>query len=227
MNGPNRNQNNRPRPPQGGQNRNTRKPGEGGGQPQSDGNKRPEGNRGGQQQGGRPNPNQQRPDSQNQNQNPNQNREGGGGNNRSRRGKRNRNRPDGNQPGQGGQPGQQNKEGGQQQGKQQGKGPQQKQQRPEVKPVKLQPDFKEIPNKHQIKKYGISFFETLAAAKAELQELVSKAESYDQYNVVVRAEANMDDVDFNKYPKLKLFAGAAWTLIHERRNEEGWYDGPR
>jgi hypothetical protein len=28
-------------------------------------------------------------------------------------------------------------------------------------------------------------------------------------------------------PKVKVFAGNAWTIIHERRKADGWYDEPR
>jgi len=225
MNGPNRNQNNRPNQAPNSPNRNPRRQGPGGGQqgerPSVDGNKREDPRRGGQQQSGQPSQGQ-RPESQNQNRD-------SGGNNRNRRGKRNRHRPGGPQQGQGGQPNQQphrqEKKGSHQQTK--GSQQNQNQQKQEAKPVKLQPDFKEIPNSHQIKKYGVIFFETLAAAKAELSALEAKSDGFDQLNVVVRAEANMNDPDFNTHPKLKLFAGAAWTLIHERRNEDGWYDAPR
>lgn len=137
------------------------------------------------------------------------------------------------QQGQGNQQQQQGRSGGKDQGRhgrgqKSGKGHQRQPGR-DAKPVRiqLQPDFKEIPNKHEIKRYGVIFYDTLQAAKADLERIGQQAAGYDQLNVVVRNEASMDDPDFNQMDKVKLFAGAAWTIIHERRKEEGWYDSPR
>jgi hypothetical protein len=45
---------------------------------------------------------------------------------------------------------------------------------------------------------------------------------------VIRAEGNMDDPKLLGIDnKVKVFAGAAWTTIHERRQEEGWYNIPQ
>jgi hypothetical protein len=49
----------------------------------------------------------------------------------------------------------------------------------------------------------------------------------EQLNVVIRAEANMDDPVLLMIPKVKVFAGTAWALIHDRRIADGWYDVPR
>jgi hypothetical protein len=160
--------------------------------------------------------------------------QGGGG---GRRRKRRRGGGGGQQQGQGQQQQQGQRQGGgqQQQGQRQGGRNQksgkggQRPQRNDAKPmrIQLQPDFKEIPNKHEIRRYGIVFYDTLQAAKADIEQISRQATEFDQLNVIVRNEANMDDPDFNQIEKVKLFAGAAWTLIHERRKEEGWYDSPR
>jgi len=71
------------------------------------------------------------------------------------------------------------------------------------------------------KKYGVIFYETLQAAKADIDRLKNLAQQYDQLNIVLRAEGGMDDVELNGIGK--VFAGAAWSLIHERRKLEGWY----
>ena len=71
------------------------------------------------------------------------------------------------------------------------------------------------------KKYGVVFYDTLAAAKNDLANIRSKARGLDQLNIVIKAEANMDDPDLNRIGK--VFAGMAWTTIHERRVDEGWY----
>jgi hypothetical protein len=72
------------------------------------------------------------------------------------------------------------------------------------------------------KVYKVIFFDTLAQAKADLPNLTSLSSSCDQLNIVVRAESTMDDPELNGVGK--LFCGAAWALIHERRKADGWYD---
>ncbi|MBM4253885.1 MAG: hypothetical protein FJ146_18100 [Deltaproteobacteria bacterium] len=85
----------------------------------------------------------------------------------------------------------------------------------------------EPPFVHVEKRYAVAIFDTLQAAKADLDQLVAKTAEVDQLNVVIRAESSMDDPELIAIPKLKVFAGAAWTLIHERRITDGWYDAPR
>lgn len=72
------------------------------------------------------------------------------------------------------------------------------------------------------KTYKAVFYDTLNQARADLDQLRSLAASCDQLNIIVRAEASMDDADLNAVGK--LFCGAAWALIHERRKQEGWYE---
>lgn len=81
--------------------------------------------------------------------------------------------------------------------------------------------------KHVPRKYGVIVFDTLAQAHQDQDQIRSKADEVDQLNVVIRAEANMDDPVLVKIPKVKVFAGTAWALIHDRRIADGWYDGPR
>ena len=76
----------------------------------------------------------------------------------------------------------------------------------------------------EVKAYGLVFYETLQAAKNDLEKLREIASQCGQLNIVVRAEASMDDPELNSVGK--LFAGAAWALIHERRKQDGWYDTP-
>jgi hypothetical protein len=85
----------------------------------------------------------------------------------------------------------------------------------------------EAPFRHVVKKYDIALYETLAAAKADLDGIRAKAQAVDQLNVVIRAEGGLDDPELNGLEKVKVFAGAAWTLIHERRIADGWYAEPR
>jgi hypothetical protein len=74
------------------------------------------------------------------------------------------------------------------------------------------------------RRYGVVFFDTLAAAKADLASLQDMARGVDQLNIVIRAEASMDDLELSAVGK--VFAGAAWALIHDRRVTEGWYNEP-
>lgn len=85
----------------------------------------------------------------------------------------------------------------------------------------------EIPFQHIVKRYGLAIFDTFQQAKAERAELEEKAKTFDQLNIVIRAEGNMDDPELVSIGNVKVFAGAAWALIHERRKQDGWYDEPR
>ena len=73
-------------------------------------------------------------------------------------------------------------------------------------------------------KYAVLFFDTFPQAIAQKDKILSACEPCDQLNVVIQAEGNMDDPALlNINPKVKIFAGKAWTLIHRRRVEAGWY----
>jgi hypothetical protein len=74
------------------------------------------------------------------------------------------------------------------------------------------------------KSYGIIFFESFQDAKKQKEAIQAAAVKFDQLNVVIKAEGDMDDQEILVISqKIKLFAGAAWTLIHERRMSDGWY----
>lgn len=77
------------------------------------------------------------------------------------------------------------------------------------------------------KRYGVAVFDTFMQAKSDLDALAAKAAEVDQLNVVIRAEGNMDDPDLTKIANVKVFAGTAWALIHDRRIADGWYESPR
>jgi hypothetical protein len=81
--------------------------------------------------------------------------------------------------------------------------------------------------KHMTRRYGVAFYDTFPAAKADLARLADEAQKVDQLNVVIKADGNMDDPELIGIGSVKVFAGAAWTLIHERRKQDGWYDEPR
>lgn len=75
------------------------------------------------------------------------------------------------------------------------------------------------------KKYLAVFFDTFPAAKSARDDLLAQCESCDQLNVAIKAEGNMDDTELlGIHTKVKVYAGEAWTLIHERRRDDGWYE---
>ena len=75
--------------------------------------------------------------------------------------------------------------------------------------------------KKQKIRYGVVFYETLIAAKNDKDTLKKKATSLDQLNIVIKAEADMDDPELTSIGK--VYAGKAWSHIHEQRVLEGWY----
>ena len=77
----------------------------------------------------------------------------------------------------------------------------------------------------EVKAYGLVFYDTFQAAKADLEKIKSQAQQVGQLNIVIRAETLAEDPELSAVGK--VFAGAAWTLIHERRKADGWYDEPR
>lgn len=75
------------------------------------------------------------------------------------------------------------------------------------------------------KRYAVVFYDTVMQARQDKEALTVKAKDVDQLNIVIRAESDMEDPELT--PIGKVFAGAAWTLIHERRVADGWYDKPQ
>ena len=76
--------------------------------------------------------------------------------------------------------------------------------------------------------YHVMFFDSFPAAKSQSDQILSACSQCAQLNVVIKAEGNMDDQELlGISDNIKVFAGAAWTLIHERRQDEGWYDIPQ
>jgi hypothetical protein len=75
------------------------------------------------------------------------------------------------------------------------------------------------------KKCSFKLFETFAEARNHAKDILEACKNCDQLNVVIRAEGDMNDAELVRIsPKVMIFAGAAWTLIHERRVEEKWYE---
>jgi hypothetical protein len=81
--------------------------------------------------------------------------------------------------------------------------------------------------RHMSRRYGLAVYDSFAQAKSDLPRLRELEQQFDQLNIVIRAEGNMDDPELTGIGRVKVFAGAAWALIHERRRQDGWYDEPR
>ena len=94
-------------------------------------------------------------------------------------------------------------------------------------PLKTKLSKQEPPFRHVTRRYGVAVYDTFAAAKADKDHIAAKAKDFDQFNIVIKAEGNMDDPELLALGPVKVFAGAAWSLIHERRIQDGWYDTPR
>ena len=75
------------------------------------------------------------------------------------------------------------------------------------------------------KRYGIVVFENFQEAEANLSTVEEKSKSVDILNIVIKAEGERVHPQLDKLGK--VFAGAAWLLIHERRVEDGWYNEPQ
>lgn len=69
--------------------------------------------------------------------------------------------------------------------------------------------------------YDVLFYKSLREAEADQQKIRAKASSVDQMNVVLEAEEIIEEYSFADVAE--LYCGAAWTLIHRRRVEDGWY----
>lgn len=75
------------------------------------------------------------------------------------------------------------------------------------------------------KNFAVLFYETFPEAKSHEADIAKACAEVAQLNLVIRAEGDMDDPQLlGIHPKVKIFAGAAWWLIHERRVAENWYD---
>ena len=72
--------------------------------------------------------------------------------------------------------------------------------------------------------YRVLFFKTFQEARQAKDTIAAECQNTNQLNVVIKEEGNMDDPSLLGIdPKVKVFAGDAWTLIHERRLKDGWY----
>ena len=78
--------------------------------------------------------------------------------------------------------------------------------------------------KKKLRRYDVAIYDSFHAARAAKTEIQEKCRNCDQFNLVIKAEGNMDDPELLEIDqKVKVFAGTAWTTIHERRIEDDWY----
>lgn len=75
------------------------------------------------------------------------------------------------------------------------------------------------------KTYAVLFFNNFQDAINKIDEIKEKKKECDQLNIVLRAEEEVSDATLAPYGK--VFRGAAWTLIHKRRVDGGWYARPQ
>lgn len=69
--------------------------------------------------------------------------------------------------------------------------------------------------------YDVLFYKSIREAEAHQADIRAKAHLVDQMNVVLEAEDLIEEYSFAD--AAELYCGAAWTLIHRRRVEDGWY----
>lgn len=75
------------------------------------------------------------------------------------------------------------------------------------------------------KTYQVVFYPTFVAAIKDADAIRAMCTKSDFVNVVVKAEGDMTNPEILGIdPKVRLFAGEAWDLIHHRRIEEKWYE---
>ncbi len=88
-------------------------------------------------------------------------------------------------------------------------------------PNKTEPEFvRKSPT--VLKRYGVLFYETHILAKEAVAEIAAVSAQFDQLNIVIKTEGSMDDPELTAHGR--VYAGEAWSLIHKRRADDGWYN---
>lgn len=68
------------------------------------------------------------------------------------------------------------------------------------------------------------FFNTFIEAKNSQSKILELCKRYEKVYLIIREEGDMDDPDLlGLNERIKVYAGVAWTQIHELRVEDGWY----
>jgi len=70
----------------------------------------------------------------------------------------------------------------------------------------------------------ILFFSNFNETKAEKERLTKLCDKYDAVYLIIKEENKEEHQEFLLLSqKIKIYTGNAWTLIFNRRIEEGWY----
>ena len=75
-----------------------------------------------------------------------------------------------------------------------------------------------------LRKYAVVFYENHGLAREDIAKLQELSADCDQLNIIIKAEGSMDDPELTAYGR--VYAGEAWSLIHRRRVDDGWYNEP-
>ena len=83
----------------------------------------------------------------------------------------------------------------------------------------------EFVNKTKIKTIYPLFFDSFSEAKNSEDKILPLCEKYKQVSLVIKEEGDMDDKDLlGLHPAVKIYAGVAWTKVHEMRKDEDLYE---
>ena len=75
------------------------------------------------------------------------------------------------------------------------------------------------------RRYSLLIFDTLYEAAQAKERIEASCAECDRLNVVIREEGLRDLAEIETVnERVKVYQGAAWTLIHERRRDDGWYN---
>ncbi len=74
------------------------------------------------------------------------------------------------------------------------------------------------------KSFAVLFFDTVPQAIAAKDAIKQKSDEVENLNIVIKAETDRNIPELTELGK--VFAGEAWTIIHQRRVADGWYNEP-
>jgi hypothetical protein len=67
----------------------------------------------------------------------------------------------------------------------------------------------------------VVFFDTQDSARSQADALMEFARKCEQLNIIIKEECKTHDKELAKIGR--IYCGAVWWQIHERRVKEGWY----
>ena len=76
------------------------------------------------------------------------------------------------------------------------------------------------------KDHFVFFFKSLMQAYEATKQIEHKLETYKMIFIVIEEETRDNCEKFTELsPNITVYKGQAWTLIFDRRLEDGWYEG--